>query len=164
MCVEDDCTKQAKADRKLCAMHEMRRYRASRRDAHCTEADCESVPYARGLCSKHYNARNRDEQGRAVSPSDSWRNPKKIARNNLRKALTRGAPHGELIVNADIFDRDGWACQLCARPIDQALTYPHPMSASLDHKQPLSSGGLHVSANVQASHLRCNMSKGNRVS
>lgn len=58
--------------------------------------------------------------------------------------------------------RDGWICQLCHRRISKRLRHPHPLSASLDHVIPLSRGGRHCASNVQAAHLGCNVSKGNR--
>ena len=59
----------------------------------------------------------------------------------------------------EIFDRDGWVCQICGASIDLALTYPDPFSASLDHKVPLARGGKHHPDNCQAAHLRCNLRK-----
>ena len=69
----------------------------------------------------------------------------------------------EPIVNAEIFERDGWVCQLCDAPVDRLLSYPDPGSASLDHIMPLSRGGHHVRSNVQLAHLFCNLSKGARA-
>ena len=73
---------------------------------------------------------------------------------------SRGAPR---YLNAEIFERDGWVCQLCDAPVDRSLNYPDTGSASLDHILPLSRGGHHVHANVQLAHLFCNLSKGARA-
>lgn len=43
-----------------------------------------------------------------------------------------------------------------------ALQYPHPMSPSLDHIEPLSLGGAHDPANVRLAHLKCNNDRSNR--
>lgn len=59
-----------------------------------------------------------------------------------------------------IYERDHWRCGICNTRVDKTLSYPHRMSASLDHVVPMSSGGDHVPANVQCSHLKCNMDKG----
>lgn len=59
-----------------------------------------------------------------------------------------------------VYDRDGWICQVCLRPVDKGLSWPHTESASLDHITPLSRGGGHVRANVQLAHLGCNIAKG----
>lgn len=60
----------------------------------------------------------------------------------------------------DVFDRDGWVCQLCDRKIDEGREYPDPLSPSVDHVVPISVGGPDTLANVQASHLECNLRKG----
>lgn len=67
------------------------------------------------------------------------------------------------VSKADIFERDGWECGICHQPIDRTLSYPHPQSVSLDHKTPLSRGGAHHPKNLQATHLRCNIRKKDRV-
>lgn len=69
----------------------------------------------------------------------------------------------ERFSNLEIFERDGWVCQLCGSDVDQALRWPHSFSASLDHIIPVSKGGDHIRANVQLAHLRCNISKSDKV-
>ncbi|WP_394334327.1 HNH endonuclease [Mycobacteroides abscessus] len=51
-------------------------------------------------------------------------------------------------------------CGLCGKRVIRELTYPDPMSASIDHIIPMSAGGPHEPANVQCAHLACNMLKG----
>lgn len=82
----------------------------------------------------------------------------------IRRARRRGLP-AERISRREIFERDDWTCGICREAIDPALTGKHPFSASLDHIVPLAyawSPG-HVWDNVQAAHLRCNMSKRDRI-
>lgn len=79
-----------------------------------------------------------------------------------RRAVRLHAASVERVVRADIFARDNWICQLCGWFVLQEDTWPHPMSASLDHVVPLSRGGTHEPANVQLAHLRCNIRKGNK--
>jgi 5-methylcytosine-specific restriction endonuclease McrA len=62
----------------------------------------------------------------------------------------------------EIFERDGWRCGICGERIDKTVVHPDRRSASLDHVVPLSKGGEHSRANVQAAHLGCNSTKGNR--
>jgi 5-methylcytosine-specific restriction endonuclease McrA len=69
----------------------------------------------------------------------------------------------EVFTRTEIFIRDGWVCALCGCDIDPKLDHPDVMSASLDHIIPITKGGPHTRENTQASHLRCNISKGNRV-
>ena len=88
--------------------------------------------------------------------------PERRAQWKAREELKRTSVV-EPIVNAEIFERDGWICQLCDAPVDRLLSYPDPGSASLDHIMPLSRGGHHVRSNVQLAHLFCNLSKGARA-
>lgn len=68
-----------------------------------------------------------------------------------------------------VFERDGWICQLCDKPIDPGLTGPAPLSASIDHVKPLrelmkeyGADFVDDEANWQAAHLVCNTRKGAR--
>ena len=80
-----------------------------------------------------------------------------------RRALERGASDAVPIVKREVYERDGWVCGICGDPIDPALRFPDPGSATLDHRRPLSRGGSHTLDNVQAAHLTCNASKGART-
>lgn len=85
---------------------------------------------------------------------------------NIRHAYERRSWNRprEPYARRDIFERDGWVCQLCDLPIDQGLKYPDPWSPSIDHVIPLSwEESSDTPANVQASHLGCNMRKGARA-
>lgn len=90
-----------------------------------------------------------------ASNSDKW-----AAQNAKRRSLTAGDPDFK---REDIFERDGWLCQLCCEEIDRSLRWPHPNCATIDHKVPLSVGGQHRADNVQAAHLGCNSRKSNRL-
>lgn len=83
------------------------------------------------------------------------------AKNNRRRARLLEAFVADVDPQA-IWDRDGGICQLCGDPIDPALPWPEPMSKTLDHVVPLSTGGTHEPANVQLAHALCNCIKGNR--
>lgn len=87
---------------------------------------------------------------------------KRRAYADARRAAERGASGTEPIERRAIFERDAWRCGLCGGLIDPELTFPHPMSATIDHIVPLSAGGEHSPENVQAAHLTCNSRKGNR--
>jgi hypothetical protein len=62
----------------------------------------------------------------------------------------------------DVFERDGWTCQICLEPIDPALKAPNQWARSIDHRIPLSRGGPHSFDNCQAAHLWCNSVKKDR--
>lgn len=61
---------------------------------------------------------------------------------------------------AEVYERDGWVCQLCKKKVNRKLKHPHPLSASLDHIVPLSRGGSHTMNNVHLTHLICNLRAG----
>jgi len=71
-----------------------------------------------------------------------------------------------------VFERDGWICRLCFKPLDQSLLGEplNPMAPEMDHEWPLSVriNGLkspgHVLSNIGASHRACNGEKGDRIS
>lgn len=124
----------------------------------CSEPGCERGVRAKGLCNAHWRRQARAE-GREATPAWDDRRRENYQR---RRALKIGAS-AERIVNADVFDRDGWVCGICADPVDASVAWPDRASASLDHIIPLSRGGAHTFANVQLAHLGCNVEKGARV-
>lgn len=87
---------------------------------------------------------------------DNWKN---VAHRRIKE---RGVVV-ERFTREDIFERDGWVCQICHDPIDPAAKWPDTRCASIDHIIPISKDGEHSRANVQAAHLRCNLSKGARI-
>lgn len=78
-------------------------------------------------------------------------------------AKRRGDETAKRISALEIYERDGWVCQICGEPIDPDLRAPFVMSKTTDHIVPLSKGGRHVVGNLQSAHLYCNISKGNRL-
>lgn len=84
------------------------------------------------------------------------------ARARARQAKVRGVD-AERFEYREVFDRDGWICQLCDEPVDPQLRHPDPMSVSLDHIVPLALSGPHSRSNSQTAHLVCNRRKGARV-
>ena len=108
------------------------------------------------------------ERGRKRALQWAKDNPEKAARlnarnNRRRKAVMRGATFAERFDAVDIYERDGWKCALCGKPIDKTLVFPDRMSASLDHVLPISHGGQHTPENTQAAHFACNASKRDRL-
>lgn len=93
--------------------------------------------------------------------NDPW-NARRQANYDKRRAAKYGVGF-EKFDHAEIFERDNWTCGLCSERVDPELSWPDPMSASLDHVTPISLGGPHSRANTQCSHLGCNVAKGNRV-
>jgi alpha-galactosidase/6-phospho-beta-glucosidase family protein len=85
----------------------------------------------------------------------------KAAKHRRKVRLVNSGPV-EKFTDREIFERDGWVCQLCRKPVDRTLVHPEPLSPSLDHRLPIAKGGGHTRANVQLAHLRCNLSKRDR--
>lgn len=82
--------------------------------------------------------------------------------DHKRRALMRGSA-AERIDYEAAWDRDGGCCWLCGEAVDPSLKYPHPMYRSWDHVKPISAGGSHTMDNIALSHLRCNISKKDKV-
>lgn len=134
----------------------------------CTEPGCtNSRKYTNGLCSSHANRR------REAALGLDWRSrtgdPDRVRQKNRMKTRRRRAeitdPQAQSIYINMVGERDGWRCGVpgCRRRrIDPTKSWPHPLSPSIDHIEPLSRGGLHVYANVRIAHLRCNVARGNR--
>lgn len=86
---------------------------------------------------------------------------------NSRGAARRARERSAGVVDAEftrteVFDRDGWICQLCLTPIDLFASGRHPLAPSIDHIVPLIKGGAHALDNVQCAHFSCNASKSGR--
>ncbi len=62
----------------------------------------------------------------------------------------------DTITLVKVFKRDAGMCALCTR-------WVQPRHASMDHKYPLGKGGTHTWDNIQLSHLKCNLRKGDRT-
>ena len=118
---------------------------------------------------KAYSEANREgiSAWKKAHHAEKWANdPEYRARyyaNTRRRQRLLASAIQEPYSREDIFERDNWTCQLCQEPIVPALKWPDRWAASIDHVTPISHGGDDTPANVQAAHLTCNQSKGNRV-
>jgi 5-methylcytosine-specific restriction endonuclease McrA len=63
-----------------------------------------------------------------------------------------------------IFERDGWLCRLCTRPVRPDVPPNHPREPTIDHILPASLGGSYTYDNLWTACRQCNSKKGNRVS
>ncbi|MGR6320784.1 HNH endonuclease [Micromonospora soli] len=99
-----------------------------------------------------------------VAAEVRWRraNPDAIrSRNSLRRARKRAVRY-EVFRHEEIFERDGWRCQICRRMTDRTAPRFHPRSPTLDHVIPLSQGGPHTRANTRCACFECNSKRGDR--
>jgi hypothetical protein len=72
-------------------------------------------------------------------------------------------PRKQPLINfAQIAGRDHWRCGLCGGAVSKKREHPDPLAPSIDHIVPLSKGGDNEPANLQLTHLRCNLSKRDR--
>ena len=85
----------------------------------------------------------------------------------LRKFKQRARHYGvfyEPVNEFQVFNRDGWKCQICGKSTPQQQRGKHkPNSPELDHRVPMSKGGPHTYANTQCSCRECNGAKGNKL-
>jgi len=116
--------------------------------SHCGEV----FEYASGTRPRIYCSRRCKKRGA------TWRRPAGYE-NHRRRAKAAGVEY-EPIRKQDVYERDGWVCGICLLPVDPALRFPDPMSASLDHVVPLAAGGPHRPHNVRLAHHRCNTVRG----
>lgn len=92
---------------------------------------------------------------RANRDTDAFKEARRA--NDARRRARKVGATVEKFKHVEIFERDDWVCGICSGDIDPSLSYPDPMSVSLDHVLPLARGGDHSRANTRASHLRCNI-------
>lgn len=157
----------------------------------CAVDECAALPMARGLCVKHYTRWKRHgttdprfrgqvvngkricaqcdrdlpvDQFRDCWCRDCWAEDNRQRQHVRRLAKLNPGGAVEKFTRAEVFERDGYICGICAGAIDPALRHPDPMSATVDHVIPLSRGGGHTLANAQAAHRSCNLRKWAHVS
>lgn len=112
--------------------------------------------------SINWNRRNRD-RARAARLARWDRELEYSKEYHKRRRAQKLAAIVEKFTSIEIYERDGWFCQICGIPVDPALKSPDGASASLDHIVPLSKGGAHTRANTQLAHLTCNVRKSDRI-
>lgn len=84
-------------------------------------------------------------------------------RAKVRKIRKQRIRDGESIVSVDIFERDGWKCRICNRPVDRAAKHPEHLAPTIDHIVPFALGGPHTKDNVQCAHFICNVRKAMKI-
>lgn len=60
---------------------------------------------------------------------------------------------------ARLLAADDLVCAFCNLPIDKTIKWPHPMSPSADHIDPIAAGG-HNLGPLQPAHYGCNSTAG----
>lgn len=77
-----------------------------------------------------------------------------------RKRARRYGVAYEPLKRTEIFERDGYCCQICGRQTLRKAKVPNPRAPTVDHIVPMSEGGDHLYINVQCACFECNWKKG----
>jgi len=99
-----------------------------------------------------YNVTHREEIA-AYKAAYAKANPAKMADIAATRRARKADAFIEAIDRQIVFARDAGTCGICQTAVA-------PEGWHLDHKQPLSKGGMHSYDNVQVSHPSCNLQKG----
>ena len=133
-------------------------HKADNHNRQCTHDGCDRPTRARDLCSMHYKQWARAEG--LVKP-EPWDDRRKA--NHHRRRAQKMALPSEVVVPSKVYVRDRWKCGICGNAVDKEVTWPDPLSPSLDHVIPLARGGHHTYANTQLAHLVCNIRKSDKA-
>ena len=109
-------------------------------------------------CSKVITQKHRAD---AIFCSDVCNQKAHQLQRKLRNRANEEGKRGYL--RTEICERDGWICQICKEPVERTAHHPNPLAPSLDHIIPVSKGGSSNPSNLQLTHLRCNLKRGNRA-
>jgi HNH endonuclease len=111
-------------------------------------------------CGNVFEPAYGDRRRRFCSPSCMKMTDDYKARKKSAKLKRRGAVV-ENVNPIEVFERDGWRCQLCGVKTPRKLrgTYDD-MAPELDHILPISKGGEHSYINTQCACRKCNGLKG----
>jgi 5-methylcytosine-specific restriction endonuclease McrA len=112
-------------------------------------------------CGNVFTPEHGNQRRKFCSRECGYRYGRRIAKAK-RRSKKRHAT-AESIDPFQVFERDGWRCQLCGRKtLKRKRGTPHPKAPELDHIVALADGGHHIWANVQTACRQCNHSKGCR--
>jgi 5-methylcytosine-specific restriction endonuclease McrA len=111
---------------------------------------------------QRYYAANKDKISKATREYRKTEKGKNLHNkyNHKRRAMI-STTIIEDFWHKEIFERDGYICQLCGRKTRPDWNHNHPLYPNLDHIIPLSLGGPHTKQNVQCLCRHCNMKKKN---
>lgn len=141
----------AKADKEFTCKECGSLFTSKQSKAICCSENCKAARVSRGVIA---GAESRKHLRKHASRADAYK-----LYDYQRRSLV-ASRESESFSAVEIFERDGWLCQICTEEIDRSLAWPHRRSVSLDHIVPIAGGGRHVRSNVQCAHLGCNSAKG----
>lgn len=140
---------------------ECRREEARRRAREMASAAFDRPPRDCRECGSSFSPTYGSKRRFFCSAACAGRHERRAKRKKERARLY--AAHVETVHATEVFERDGWRCQLCGvrTPRVQRGTFA-PTAPELDHIQPLSAGGEHSYRNVQCACRACNAAKSNK--
>lgn len=103
-------------------------------------------------CNKTVSAKNKVVVCKSCSRK---RNPSK----HRKRCKKHGTYFNPQVRTRDVFERDGWRCQLCLKKVSVSVKLNHPRRATIDHIKPICLGGDHDWSNVQCACRNCNTRK-----
>lgn len=90
-------------------------------------------------------------------------NPHLVREIARRRRARKLAATVETFTEKEIFERDGWRCYICEKPVSEKLAACHPDRAVLEHVVSLAAGGAHSRDNTRCACFRCNCVKGSHL-
>lgn len=113
------------------------------------------------VCQSWFVSTNRRDQTCSAECRETRALDSKRRGKQRRRAIQRSAYVAD-VYRRQVYDRDGWRCHLCGKPVNRKAKAPHPRSATIDHLIPLAAGGTHEPTNCRTAHFLCNARKGDR--
>lgn len=106
---------------------------------------------------EHGNDTHTDDEQRRTTSGDGRAPTREPTRKQAKPSRTGHRAYRRH--RAECLAPDHLVCHLCQRPIDKTLTWPHPLSATADHLEPVGTGGDNL-GELAPAHKRCNESRG----
>lgn len=113
------------------------------------------------VCSREFS---RNHAGRKLCPECKAESTlvkrREYRKRRKHRARVQKPSSREVFSSIDVFNRDGWRCQLCGCRVRQYKRKRNmPREATIDHIIPLSRGGQHSIANCHTACRDCNSRK-----
>jgi HNH endonuclease len=124
---------------------------------------CAKCRHTKPLAEFNRNASTRDGRQWYCRPCDRAAvsayarvfRPKRADIRKRKMKLCKVHPECATIDRHEVLHRGGGLCGICGKKVRPKW--------HMDHIIPISKGGIHCYLNLQPSHIRCNLRKGNRV-
>lgn len=117
------------------------------------------------ICTAPFTTKWKTAEHNEVSCSPECQAINAKARRQLgsdRRRARKKAAYVADVYRKTVYERDGWRCHLCGKPVERSAAVPHPKAPTIDHLIPLAAGGTHEPLNCRTAHFLCNSLKGDR--